>query len=373
MLNGAVDALGDARRLTALQRTELLDTPAEEAFDRLTRLAVEVVPAPVSLISLITTDRQFFKSAIGLPEPWAVARETPLTYSFCQHVVRSGQPLVVSDARNHPLLQDNLAVKDLNVLSYAGVPLVTTDQQVLGSFAVLDLKVREWTDRDMRLLGTLGACAASEIALREAGRHFRQAADHNHRLAREVQHRVGNNLAALTGMVCLVEQTAADLPSFATAIRGRLEAMSHVHRLLGQGGYADIDLRRLVSSLLDVMGYGDGTKCEVALDGPAVTIPSTKVLALAMVLVEWITNSGKYGACASTTGRLAVHWEINSGGAGNRLKLHWLERGGPAIQSPVVASLGMQLVEGFVTRELRGRCWLQYPSEGADLTIEFGV
>ena len=81
----------DAReRLAAVTRTALLDTPPEEAFDRLTRMAARLLGAPVSLITLVTEDRQFFKSATGLPEPWASRRGSPLTHSFCRHVAVSG-------------------------------------------------------------------------------------------------------------------------------------------------------------------------------------------------------------------------------------------------------------------------------------------
>src|SRR5688572_12808470 len=91
-------------RLAAVLRTGLLDTPPEEAFDRLTRMAARLLGAPVAFISLITDDRQFFKSATGLPEPWASRRDTPLAHSFCRHVVEGGAPLVVEDTRRHALL-----------------------------------------------------------------------------------------------------------------------------------------------------------------------------------------------------------------------------------------------------------------------------
>ncbi|HVL18928.1 MAG TPA: GAF domain-containing protein, partial [Gemmatimonadales bacterium] len=87
----------------------LLDSPAEEGFDRLTRMAARLLGAPIALITVITDDRQFFKSATGLPEPWASRRAAPLSHSFCRHVVSSGEPLVVEDARRHPLLRANPA------------------------------------------------------------------------------------------------------------------------------------------------------------------------------------------------------------------------------------------------------------------------
>src|SRR5688500_7160472 len=89
-------------RVAAVRGTALLDTPPEESFDRLTRMAARLLGAPVALISLVTEDRQFFKSATGLPEPWATRRDSPLAYSFCRHVVETAAPLVVEDVRQHP-------------------------------------------------------------------------------------------------------------------------------------------------------------------------------------------------------------------------------------------------------------------------------
>src|SRR5919107_1444593 len=120
-------ALEDAGRLAALRRTGLLDTPPEEAFDRLTRLVCRLLGVPAALVSLVEADRQFFKSAVGLPQPWLLRRETSLLHSFCQHVVATGAPLVVQDADQHPVLSDNLAISDLGVVAYLGMPLITAD------------------------------------------------------------------------------------------------------------------------------------------------------------------------------------------------------------------------------------------------------
>ena len=155
-----------SQRLAAVARTALLDTPPEEAFDRLTRMAARLLGAPVSLLTLVTDDRQFFKSAMGLPEPWASRRSAPLSHSFCRHVVVTGSPLVVEDSRRHPLLRSNPAVRELGWIAYAGVPLVTRDGWVVGSFSVVDGMPRLWSERDVALLHDLAACAAAEIELR---------------------------------------------------------------------------------------------------------------------------------------------------------------------------------------------------------------
>ncbi len=157
----------ETTRLATLQSLGLLDSPPEEAFDRLTRLASTVTNAPVALVSLVDERRQFFKSAVGLPEPWATRRETPLSHSFCQHVVAQKKPLIISDARRHPLVQENLAVPDLGVVAYAGIPLILSTGEVLGSFCVIDTEPREWTTAEISALKDIAASVVSEIELRQ--------------------------------------------------------------------------------------------------------------------------------------------------------------------------------------------------------------
>jgi PAS domain S-box-containing protein len=153
-------------RLAAIRQSTLLDSPPEEAFDRLTRMAARLLGAPVAFISLITDDRQFFKSATGLPEPWASRRDTPLAYSFCRRVVDARAPLVVEDARRDPLLRVGPAVRELGWIAYAGVPLVTREGHVIGTLSVVDAMPRLWSERDLALLDDLAVSAVSEIELR---------------------------------------------------------------------------------------------------------------------------------------------------------------------------------------------------------------
>jgi two-component system, cell cycle sensor histidine kinase and response regulator CckA len=162
-------------RLAALRRTALLDTPPEEAFDRLTRMAARLLGTPISLISLVTDERQFFKSATGLPEPWASRRVSPISFSFCGHVVATGEPLVVEDARRHPLLRHSQAIRELGWVAYAGVPLITRQGHTVGSFSVVDKMPRVWSERDIGLLQDLAASAVTEIELRGEVAERRQA------------------------------------------------------------------------------------------------------------------------------------------------------------------------------------------------------
>jgi signal transduction histidine kinase len=160
--------LADPARLAALRETALLDSPAEGSFDRLTRLAARLLRAPIALVSLVDAERQFFKSCVGLPATVAAARETPLSHSFCRHAVERAQPLVIDDARVHPLVSGNAALRDLDVIAYAGIPLKTADGIVLGSFCVIDHVPRRWTVDDLSTLSDLAASVMTEIELRTA-------------------------------------------------------------------------------------------------------------------------------------------------------------------------------------------------------------
>lgn len=189
-------ALDDPRRLRTLREAVLLDTPAEEAFDRLTGLAARILDAPVSLVSLVDEDRQFFKSCFGLPEPWASARETPLSHSYCQHAVTTGEPLIIDDAREHPLVRDNPAIRDLNAIAYAGIPL-ELDGQTLGSFCVVDDERRHWTEREVDILSTLAESVMAEIQLRVTTRELERAARDREEVMGIVSHDLRSPLAVV--------------------------------------------------------------------------------------------------------------------------------------------------------------------------------
>lgn len=159
-------SLDSQPRQDVLRRVHILDTPPEESFDRLTRLAARLLRAPVALVSIVDTDRQFFKSCVGLPEPWATLRQTPLSHSLCKYVVLSAEPLILADAREHADLKDNGAVREIGVVAYAGIPIVDSRGEVLGSFCVIDTQPRQWADDEVLTLRTLASSVTSELELR---------------------------------------------------------------------------------------------------------------------------------------------------------------------------------------------------------------
>lgn len=149
------EAIAQPERLAALRETALLDSPPEVSFDRLTRLASRLLGTGVALVSLVDKDRQFFKSQTGLAQPWAGERQTRLSHSFCQWVVSGREELAVENANEHPVLRSNLALRDLAVVAYAGVPLSGRGGHVIGSFCAIDGKPRAWSETDLETLRDL--------------------------------------------------------------------------------------------------------------------------------------------------------------------------------------------------------------------------
>ena len=166
MPNASPEIIANPERLASLLRLCLLDTPADPAFDRLTRMATRILNAPISLVTLVDDHRQYFKSQVGLDDPWASLGEMPLEYSYCQHVVATQSPLIVEDSRVHPLLYDNRSTLEEGLVSYAGIPLLTSDGDALGSFCVVDKKKRVWTDEEIHILTDLAQLVMTEIELR---------------------------------------------------------------------------------------------------------------------------------------------------------------------------------------------------------------
>lgn len=151
------DPLSSPRRLASLAATRLMDTKAEEVFDRLTRLASTILDVPIAAVTLLDATRQFIKSGVGINVLGSNLVET----SFCQHTVRTRAPFIVEDARTHPLTKNN--PRAAAVQAYAGIPIASRGE-ALGAFCIADAKPRVWTERELAILADLGAAVESQIA-----------------------------------------------------------------------------------------------------------------------------------------------------------------------------------------------------------------
>lgn len=149
----------ELERLEALMATGLLDTPPEERFDRITRLAAQFFNVPTALVSLIDEQRQWFKSRYGL-----LARETPRSQAFCAHAVARRELLIVEDAHLDPRFVDNPLVTGGPLIRfYAGQPIFSLDGHALGTLCIIDSKPRHLDAAQIACLRDFAELAAEEL------------------------------------------------------------------------------------------------------------------------------------------------------------------------------------------------------------------
>ncbi len=151
------------RRLAAVRATGLLAGAANPVLDRYSRLAARLLGVPVALVSLIDDEAQHFPGMAGLDGEPAVRRRLPVAYSLCRHVAASGAPLIVNDAREHPVHRTNLAVTELSAVAYAGVPLTTAAGDTLGALCAIDVAPRAWAPAEIEGLRDLARMAVAEL------------------------------------------------------------------------------------------------------------------------------------------------------------------------------------------------------------------
>lgn len=153
-------------RLAALLRYEVLDTRSEPGFDRIVRVASQVLQCPISLVSLVDRDRQWFKARVGLD-----ATETPRGHAFCHHTIQTRDVMVVPDASRDPRFRENPLVRGPpHIRFYAGAPLLVPDGHRIGTLCVIDKEPRELSHTQLEVLRDLADMVVSELELRAQAR-----------------------------------------------------------------------------------------------------------------------------------------------------------------------------------------------------------
>ncbi len=253
---GAHRVLRDASRLSVLRATNLLNGSADEVLDGLARVVCTVLGVPVAAVSLVDDRGQSFAGLHGL-DGWArLARGTPLSHSFCQHVVIGEAPLVVEDARQDDRVRENLAIDDLGVVAYAGVPLTTRDGETLGALCAIATEPRPWLESDLATLRDLATAAVAQLQLRaaldEITVSYEQLRDEQDRLA--LEHSVAGAVDSKTGL-----RTRA---GFEQAIRAVVHAAHHdghaapsasiLHSVKVDGD--DVALMSVAAAMVEIVG-----------------------------------------------------------------------------------------------------------------------
>lgn len=208
--------LSDAARLRLVEEVLMSHGQEDWEFDRFTRLARSTVRTPVSLVSLVTSDRQIFAGACGLPPELEAVRETPLSHSICQHAVLRRSMLVIGDTLAEPEFCKILSVEEYGIRSYLGCPLMTSDGTVLGSFCAIDYVVRDWTLDEIDSIRDFAALVVEKIETRMAAERHRSSFD-------VMIHDLKSPLSGMLMASALLNERAADFPE---RVRPLLEAVT---------------------------------------------------------------------------------------------------------------------------------------------------
>lgn len=211
--------------------------------------------------------------------------------------------------------------------------------------------------------GWLVCSTIRDVTWRKAG-EARQAL-----LIRELNHRVKNTLAAVQAVVSQTIRSAATPKAFETAITARLMALSQSHDVLTRSDWLGAEVRDIVAEQLSP--YESSEAGRFSLEGPCVKLQPNRAVTLGMALGELTTNAAKYGALSEQHGSVDVRWSRVDDSDGPRLRLSWIERGGPAVDPPTRTGFGTRLIERSVTASLQGEVQTTYARSGVSLVMEF--
>jgi two-component sensor histidine kinase len=182
----------------------------------------------------------------------------------------------------------------------------------------------------------------------------KHAEERQNLLAREVDHRAKNALALAQSIVRLTR--GDNVKAYVQSVEGRINALARVHTVLSLSSWQGAEIRRLVDE--ELAPYSVGSR--ITLSGPEVQLRPATAQTLALALHELVTNSAKYGALSSQSGRLAVNWQDATG----VLELIWEEKGGPPVQVPVSRGFGTRSVIASIETQLGGKADFDWRPEG---------
>ncbi|WP_363352432.1 HWE histidine kinase domain-containing protein [Methylocystis echinoides] len=181
----------------------------------------------------------------------------------------------------------------------------------------------------------------------------------------ELNHRVKNTLATVQSLVAQTARGAGSVDEFRQAVEGRILALSHAHNQLSRRGWVNAEMSQLLRSEFEPYL----TKGNVALSGAPLEISPNLALMLSMAVHELATNAAKYGALASSAGRIEVSWRVEMESGGPRLRLFWIERNGPPVVAPKHQGFGMRLLERGIQAELEGETRIEFAPDGVRCEI----
>jgi signal transduction histidine kinase/CheY-like chemotaxis protein len=214
----APPTIDEAARLKSLYDYDILDTEAEKTFDDITQLVAQICNMPISLISLVDSERQWFKSKIGL-----APQQTAKDIAFCTHAIHQKKVFEVEDTLHDERFFDNpLVTSTPNIRFYAGTPLVSPDGHVIGTLCVIDDKPNKLTQDQRQALEVLGRSVISQMELRKNIKILKLANEHKTEFLSNMSHELRTPLNAIIGFSHLMLENTQDYripPKFAEYVK----------------------------------------------------------------------------------------------------------------------------------------------------------
>jgi two-component sensor histidine kinase len=363
----------EQQRLAAVRRYEILDTPPDGAFDRITALAARLLAVPVAIVSVVDHDRIWFKSRHGLD-----IEEVNRDLGLCASCIMQEGPWIVSDARKDPRsLANPLVAGEFGAQFYLGLSLRTHDEFNLGTLCVIDFKPRAATEADIATLTDLRALVMDELELRLSAR---KATDNYHdelarrelreghimALLRELAHRSKNLLAVVEAIARQSMTNTTSVEDYVERFVARVHALAHTQDLIADEDWHGVPMADLARRQLDALvGKGD----RLDLVGPRVVLTPLATQNIGLALHELATNAIKYGALSIGTGRVRLTWNL---GDGHRplLWMLWREENGPKVVSPVREGFGTTVLRHITPVAVGGTAQLSFDSSGVRYHLE---
>lgn len=298
----------ELQRMAAVKRYEILDTPSDGSFDRVTAIAARRFGVPISIISIVDHDRIWFKSHHGL-NVTQIDRQPGLCASA---ILRADPHILIDASKDVRSLANPLVAGDFGLRFYAGVPLQTSDGHNLGTLCVIDKEPRLVTKDQIEDLKDLASLVMDQLEFRLAALRALANADkelmRTKLLAKEIDHRVMNSLQFVSSMLRLQSKKvtgtqASEIDAAAT----RVAAVARVHRHFHiEEDTANVPaltyLRRLCDDLSGVLGV------PVNVSGESGVLPTTSIQPVGLIVNELVTNAAKHGA-----GRVSVTYRCQNG------------------------------------------------------------
>lgn len=283
------------QRLATLASYDVLDSANEADFNDIVALASAICDVPVSLISLVDDDRQWFKAQVGFDPT-----ETTLDQSVCSHAILEDDFLEVSDMSKDQRTVDNpLHTGEVGVQFYAGANLVAPNGMPIGTLCVLDHKPRQLTEFQKQSLKTLSRQVMVQLELRK-----RLALEEA--LKAEMDHRVKNSLQTIASVLRVAARSIDDVDAQGVldTVERRISAVGTLHsELMGSKGHNSVDTKPYLDRVVRLLADVAPDNIALTVDAVDVALDARKASALGMIVSEFVANSIKH---AFPNGRAGV-------------------------------------------------------------------